>query len=96
MGRPMVATDVDGTSEVVLDGVTGLLVPPANPDRLARALIDLARDPARREQMGAAAREFVVERFGIEQHVAQHAAFYASLKSRWRGAAVGREARSHQ
>lgn len=92
MGRPMVATDVDGTAEVVLDGVTGLLVPPADPGRLARALIDLAGDPARREDMGAAARQFVVERFGIEQHVARHAAFYTSLMSGRRGATVRREA----
>lgn len=96
MSRPMVATDVDGTSEVVVDGVTGLLVPPADPGRLAHALIDLARNPTRREDMGAAARKFVVERFGIEQHVAQHAAFYASLMSERRDAAVRREARSRR
>lgn len=94
MARPMVATDVDGTAEVVLDGITGLLVPPADPGRLARALIDLARDPRRRERMGAAAREFVAERFGIEQHVAQHAAFYASLMTRRQGAAVDGGTRS--
>jgi len=96
MGRPMVATDVDGTAEVVLDGVTGLLVPPGDPAPLARALIDLAGDPVRREHMGVAARKFIVERFGIEQHVAQHMAFYASLMTGRRGAAVRREARSRQ
>ena len=96
MGRPMVATDVDGTSEVILDGVTGLLVPPADSGRLAQALICLAGDPARREDMGAAARKFVVERFGIEQHVAQHAAFYADLMADRRGATVRRETRSRR
>jgi glycosyltransferase involved in cell wall biosynthesis len=95
MGRPMVATDVDGTPEVVLDGITGLLVPPGNPGRLASALIELAVDPARRQRMGAAARAFVVERFGIEHHVAQHAAFYTKLVARHRDAGVSRGAGSH-
>jgi glycosyltransferase involved in cell wall biosynthesis len=82
MGRPMVASDVDGTPEVVLHGVTGLLVPPADSARLGRALVELAGDPERRDRMGAAARELVVERFGIANHVARHAALYTRLMAK--------------
>jgi glycosyltransferase involved in cell wall biosynthesis len=88
MGRPMVATDVDGTPEVVLHGVTGLLVPPADPGRLADALVELAIDAARRERLGAAAREFVLGRFGVEQHVARHVDLYTRLAKRHRAARV--------
>ena len=95
MGRPMVATDVDGTPEVVLDGITGLLVPPGRPERLARAIIELAVDPGRRQRMGAAARDFVVEHFGIEHHVAQHAALYTKLVTRRRQTGVSSGADGH-
>jgi glycosyltransferase involved in cell wall biosynthesis len=95
MGRPMVATDVDGTPEVVLHGVTGLLVPPADSVRLAGALIELAADPVRRERMGAAARDFVVERFGIAHHVAQHASFYTRLVTGRREIGVSSNAGRH-
>lgn len=95
MGRPMVATAVDGNPEVIVNGVTGLLVPPADPERLAAALIELAADPDRRERMGAKAREFVVQRFSIEQHVARHAAFYSGLMTRRRAAAVGQAGSHH-
>ena len=53
---PVVATAVGGTAEVVLDGTTGLLVPPHRPDRLAEALRELVGDPARRVDLGRAGR----------------------------------------
>ena len=55
-GRAMVATDVPGCREVVETGKTGLLVPVGRPRELADALLSLARDPARRQAMGRAAR----------------------------------------
>jgi glycosyltransferase involved in cell wall biosynthesis len=57
MGVPSVATDIRGCRQVVVDGVTGRLVPVRSPAALADAILELLRDPAKRQRMGAAARE---------------------------------------
>ena len=56
MKVPVVATAIMGVPELVEDGKSGLLVPPARPDELASALVRLLRDPALRERMGEEAR----------------------------------------
>jgi len=56
-GTPVVATDNAGYRDVVTDGEDGVLVPPADPQRLAEALQAMHLDPERREAMGARARE---------------------------------------
>lgn len=53
--RPVVATTVGGIPEIVLDGVTGLLVPPADAGAMAEAIVRLADDPNLRADMGSAA-----------------------------------------
>lgn len=55
LGRAIVATDVGGTSEAIVDGESGLLVPPHDEHALAQALIDLLGDPDRRTSIGAKA-----------------------------------------
>jgi glycosyltransferase involved in cell wall biosynthesis len=55
LGLPVVATDVGGIAEVVTDGHDAVLVPPAQPHRLADALTALALDPDRRSEMRTAA-----------------------------------------
>ncbi|MCP4685833.1 MAG: glycosyltransferase family 4 protein [bacterium] len=62
-GRPVVASNVGGTSEVVVDGQTGLMVPPGDVPALAEAIVKLARDRKACEQMGQAGREFVKEKY---------------------------------
>ncbi|MGC8875371.1 MAG: glycosyltransferase family 4 protein, partial [Chloroflexia bacterium] len=62
-GVPVVASRFGGFPEVVQDGKTGLLVPPQDPDALARALGELLSDPVRRREMGQAGRRWVHERF---------------------------------
>jgi glycogen synthase len=62
-GTPVVASAVGGIVEVVDDGVTGMLVPPARPDELAAAIRSLLDDPARARAMGAAGRKRVEEKF---------------------------------
>jgi glycosyltransferase involved in cell wall biosynthesis len=65
VGTPVVAARVDGLPEVVVDGVTGRLVEPGNPQRLAEAVLDVL---AHRERMGGAARTRA-ERFHAERYV---------------------------
>ncbi len=57
-GLPVVAHDVGGVSEAVQDGLTGLLVPPHRPARLAAAFEKLIHDPALRLRLGNAGREW--------------------------------------
>ena len=52
--KPVVATSVGGLPEVVVDGVTGLVIPPRDEAALARAVNDLLADPSRRHALGAA------------------------------------------
>ena len=59
-GLPVVASDIRGPREQVVDGETGLLVPARNVDRLADALARLAGDPDLRRAMGQAGRERAV------------------------------------
>lgn len=73
---PVVATRVGGNPEVVADGETGLLVPPADPAALARALLELWRDPDRRRSMGDAGRARVETHFDVRQMVAEYEKLY--------------------
>ncbi len=56
-GTPVIASHIAGYSDVVTDGVDGVLVPPADPQRLAEELQAMHHEPARRAAMGRAARE---------------------------------------
>jgi glycosyltransferase involved in cell wall biosynthesis len=62
-GTPAVCTDVASMPEVVVDGLTGFVVPPNDPDTLGGRLRWLAEHPAEVERMGGAARGHVLERF---------------------------------
>jgi glycosyltransferase involved in cell wall biosynthesis len=62
-GRPVVASAVGGQLDTVIDGETGVHVPPRDPGRLAAVLRDLLADPARRDRLGQAGRVRVAERY---------------------------------
>jgi len=67
--RPMVATAVDGTPEVVINERTGLTVPPENAQKLADALVRLLRQPELRQRLARAGRQWVLEHFSQEQQI---------------------------
>jgi len=75
LGIPVVATDVGGIREVIDDGRTGLLVPPADVEQLTRALRRVLCDDDVRRDMGAAARRTFEERFERSRFVDRAAEF---------------------
>lgn len=78
-GKPVVATRVGGNPELVTEGVTGLLVPPADPDSLAEAVLSLLRDPPAARTMGATARERVATEFSVAAMVHKHERLYERM-----------------
>ncbi len=79
VGLPVVATAVGGTPEAVVNGETGLLVPPRDPSALAQAITRLLQAPDLRRKMGQAGRERVVQLFSVERMVARTERLYAEL-----------------
>lgn len=57
MGKPVVASNVNGTRDYIDDGRTGILVPPSQPEALARAIERVMTDPSLRRSLGSAAYE---------------------------------------
>ncbi len=70
-GLPVIATRIGSIPEAVLDGTTGILVSPKNPEELSVAMLKLVRDPELRKRMGQAGRAYMLERFS-HATVAQH------------------------
>lgn len=79
--KPVVASRVDGLPEVIDEGRTGLLVPPADSEALAAAILKLAADPALRRTLGTQGRIRVNELFSLERMIARHEQFYERLAS---------------
>ena len=78
-GLAVVATDVGGNPELVQHGVNGLLVPAADPQALAEAIVKLADDADLRRAMGQAGRQMAEQRFSLETMVARYQRLYSSL-----------------
>ncbi|MDP2923095.1 MAG: glycosyltransferase [Candidatus Omnitrophota bacterium] len=65
-GVPVVATAVDGNLETVVDGVTGILVPPKDPQAMAKAIVRILKDRELARRMGESAKKTIHERFTIQ------------------------------
>ena len=77
--KPVVATSAPGTTEVVVDGQTGTLVPVASPQLLARAIRDIVRDPALARRLGEAGRQRVDAEFPARTMIDRFARLYEEL-----------------
>jgi glycosyltransferase involved in cell wall biosynthesis len=80
-GRPVVAADVGGCADAVVDGETGVLVPPANPERLADVIGGLLADPERRQAMGEAAHRRALARYSATSSLAALESLYERMLS---------------
>ncbi len=80
-GRPIVATDVGGTPEIVCDGHSALLIPPGDAPMLAAAIRRLAGDVALRRRLGTAARQRITERFPLTESTVRLARLWEALRA---------------
>jgi len=74
--KPVVATDVGGVGQVVLDGSTGMLVPSQNPIRLSEALEELINDSSKLRELGRNGRTFVGKNFAMNEMVGLYKELY--------------------
>jgi L-malate glycosyltransferase len=80
-GRPVVATDVGGAREAIVDNETGFLVPANSPELMAEKIISLLRDSAQAQLMGAAGQRVVEEKFSSRALLKNTSALYEKLLS---------------
>jgi glycosyltransferase involved in cell wall biosynthesis len=77
--KPVVAFDVGGVREWLVNGVTGLLVPREDISGLGAAIQELLTNPERRAHLGGMARQYISERFGQENNFNRLIANYREL-----------------
>ena len=78
-GKPFIATAVGGIPEIIIDGVTGVLIPPATPAALARAITALLDDRDTAQALGNAAREYVSVHFNERRFASELRALYRGV-----------------
>jgi glycosyltransferase involved in cell wall biosynthesis len=76
MELPVIASSNAGIPDIIDDGITGILIPPKNPEALSEAIMKLAGDPDLRLKLGTAARKCVEEKFDLNQSVMKLEEFY--------------------
>ena len=81
LGRPVIATGVDGVYSVVKDNETGLVVPPSNSEQLAQRMLELLRDPIRARQIGNNARQMVQRDFSVDRMMRDTVEVYQGVLS---------------
>jgi glycosyltransferase involved in cell wall biosynthesis len=79
LGKPVVATDVGGNNELVITGENGLLVPPGDPEALAKAVLFLLDNPGLALQMGKKGQAMVHSQFMQEQMVSNYQNLWLEL-----------------
>jgi glycosyltransferase involved in cell wall biosynthesis len=90
--RPVIATAVSGTTQVMVSGETGLLVPPGDVQPLAAAMVQMLSDPAAAAAMGQRGRRRVERYFSARKQAADHIALFerALQRTGWRLAPAAR------
>ena len=92
-GIPVVAPNVGGTSEAVLDGIAGIVVADRRASTLAKAALQIVDDPTWRERAAAHGPTFVSKRFGHSRMIDETIAVYAS-GTEIQGSTAGRSVHS--
>jgi glycosyltransferase involved in cell wall biosynthesis len=79
LAKPVVATAVGGIPNLIVDGVTGRLVAPADPSALANAILEQLSDPSRAQDMGREGRRHIAEHFSVRETARRTQTLYERL-----------------
>jgi glycosyltransferase involved in cell wall biosynthesis len=79
MAKPIIATNIDGITEQITDGINGILIPPKDPSAMAQAIITLINNREKAKAMGLAARKKVEQEFSVEKMIKDTEKVYLSL-----------------
>jgi len=76
---PMIATDVGGNPEAIVNNENGFIVPPNDPNNLSKKILDLIENKALRERFGQKAHNYVKRNFSIDKCVQNYIDVYKEL-----------------
>ena len=79
LGLPCIATDINAIPEAIVDGVSGVLVPPSDPTELANAISHLMDDPEARRRLGAAAKQAAYAKFNEREMASRMLELYDAV-----------------
>lgn len=79
LAKPVVVTDSSGNRELVVDGETGFLTPPNDPEGLAKRIIYLIDHPDKRERLGIKGRQRIKNKFNMARLVNDHTKLYKKI-----------------
>jgi glycosyltransferase involved in cell wall biosynthesis len=78
-GKPVIATNIGGPAEIIQDRVDGILVPPSNPEEIAKQIMELVQDEHERRRLGERARKSAVDRFSWSKIAEKYHELYSQL-----------------
>jgi glycosyltransferase involved in cell wall biosynthesis len=78
-GKPVIGTPIGSTTEMIVQGVTGYIMPSEPTEEIANKIVELAKDPTQSISMGQRARKYAEEAFGVETHVQKVEHIYNKL-----------------
>ena len=79
MAKPIIATRIDGIKEQILDGESGILIPPRDPDAIVEAILRLSADKELSQNLGLEGRRRVENEFTVEKMISETERVYQSL-----------------
>jgi glycosyltransferase involved in cell wall biosynthesis len=79
LGKPVIATDAGGNSELVTEGKTGLIIPVRDPHRLAEAIMTCLRQPEKAREMGQQGREIIMSQFSLTRMVKDYETLFEDI-----------------
>ncbi|MDE6396391.1 MAG: glycosyltransferase, partial [Muribaculaceae bacterium] len=80
LGLPCLISDIPGARDLIIDGKTGMLIPPGNPEALAAAIMNMAERREDIPNMGKNARQHIRSHFSTNDYVNFHANLFEKLK----------------